>query len=125
MRKKLKQKEGLLGYLFLTPSLLAFGVFMFYPMVYTIYLSFFDWNMVKPTKTFVGLANYIALFTDPNTLKILKNTLLYIAILLVVNLIIPYILSFILSVIIKKGQGFYKATFFLPSVISLVVGSRL
>ena len=106
MRKKLKQKEGLLGYLFLTPSLLAFGVFMFYPMVYTIYLSFFDWNMVKPTKTFVGFANYIALFTDPNTLKILKNTLLYIAILLVVNLIIPYILSFILSVIIKKGQGF-------------------
>ena len=63
MRKKLEQKEGLLGYLFLTPSLLAFGVFMFYPMVYTIYLSFFDWNMVKPTKTFVGLANYIALFT--------------------------------------------------------------
>lgn len=125
MRKKLEQKEGLLGYLFLTPSLLAFGVFMFYPMVYTIYLSFFDWNMVKPTKTFVGLANYIALFTDPNTLKILKNTLLYIAILLVVNLIIPYILSFILSVIIKKGQGFYKATFFLPSVISLVVGSIL
>lgn len=125
MKKKLKEKEGLLGYLFLIPSLLAFCIFMFYPMLDTIYLSFFDWNLVKPTKTFVGLSNYITLFTDPNTLKILKNTLLYIAILLVFNLIVPYILSFILSVIIKKGQGFYKAVFFLPSVISLVVGSIL
>ena len=37
----------------------------------------------------------------------------------------PYILSFILSCVIKKGQSFYKAVFFLPSVISLVVGSIL
>ena len=125
MKNKLQKRESLLGYLFLIPSLIAFAVFMFYPMADTIYLSFFDWNLVKPTKTFVGLSNYVRLFTDPNTLKILKNTMLYIVILLVLNLIIPYVLSFILSVIIKKGKGFYKAVFFLPSVISLVVGSIL
>ena len=125
MKNKLQKRESLLDYLFLIPSLIAFAVFMFYPMADTIYLSFFDWNLVKPTKTFVGLSNYVRLFTDPNTLKILKNTMLYIVILLVLNLIIPYVLSFILSVIIKKGKGFYKAVFFLPSVISLVVGSIL
>lgn len=121
--KKIKQKG--LGYLFLIPSILAFAIFMFYPMVQTIYLSFFDWNLVSPTKKFVGLDNYIHFFTNPNTWKIMKNTILYIVILLVINLVLPYILSFILSVIIKKGKSFYKAAFFLPSVISLVVGSIL
>lgn len=121
--RKIKQKG--LGYLFLIPSILAFAIFMFYPMVQTIYLSFFDWNLVSPTKEFVGLDNYITLFTNPNTWKIMKNTIIYILILLVFNLVMPYILSFILSVVIKKGQGFYKAVFFLPSVISLVVGSIL
>ena len=53
------------------------------------------------------------------------NTVAYIIILLLVNFIAPYILSFILSAVIKKGKNFYKAVFFLPSVISLVVGSIL
>lgn len=119
------KKQTILGYVFLVPSLIIFSVFMFYPLAYTTYLSFFDWNMVKPVKEFVGFDNYIAVFTDPNTWKILGNTLCYIVILLIFNFVMPYILSFILSVIVRKGKGFYKAVFFLPSVISLVVGSIL
>ena len=98
---------------------------MFYPLFYTLYLSFFEWNMVKPVKKFVGLGNYISVLKDPNTWKIFGNTFWYIVILLVFNFVMPYILSFILSCVIKKGQSFYKAVFFLPSVISLVVGSIL
>lgn len=120
---KIKQKG--LGYLFLIPSILAFAVFMFYPMAQTIYLSFFEWNLISPTREFVGLRNYAELFTNINTWKIMKNTIVYIVILLVMNLVMPYILSFILSVVVRKGKGFYKAAFFLPSVISLVVGSIL
>ena len=119
------KKQSILGYAFLLPSLLVFAVFMFYPLFYTFYLSFFDWNMVKPVKEFVGLANYIAVLKDPVTWKIFGNTVLYLVILLGFNFVMPYILSFILSNIIKKGQVFYKAVFFLPSVISLVVGSIL
>ena len=81
--------------------------------------------MVKPVKKFVGLANYAAIFRDPNSWKIAGNTAVYILVLQVLNFVLPYILSFILSAVIKRGQGFYKAVFFLPSVISLVVGSIL
>ena len=119
------KKQTILGYLFLIPSLAVFAVFMFYPLLYTFYLSFFEWNMVKPVKKFVGLNNYIAVFRDPNTFKILGNTLAYILVLLVLNFVLPYILSFILSAVIRHGKSFYKAVFFLPSVISLVVGSIL
>lgn len=120
-----KKKCAIIGYLFLVPSLTAFILFMFVPLFYTIYLSFFDWNMINPIKKFVGFSNYIRIMKDPNTLKIIGNTAFYILILLVINFIVPYILSFILSTIIKKGKSFYKAAFFLPSVISLVVGSIL
>ena len=124
MNKETK-KQTILGYLFLIPSLAVFAVFMFYPLLYTFYLSFFEWNMVKPVKKFVGLNNYIAVFRDPNTFKILGNTLAYILVLLVLNFVLPYILSFILSAVIRHGKSFYKAVFFLPSVISLVVGTMI
>lgn len=120
-----EKKQTALGYLFLLPSLAVFAVFMFYPLFYTIYLSFFDWNLIKPVKKFVGLANYINVLHDPNTWKIIGNSFLYIVILLILNFVMPYMLSFVLSSVIKKWQGFYKAVFFLPSVISLVVGSIL
>lgn len=119
------RKSACLGYLFLVPSLLAFIAFMFAPLFQTIYLSFFEWNMIKPVKKFVGLGNYIQIFKDPNTYRIAGNTLVYILILLLLNFVFPYILSFILSSVVKKGKGIYKSIFFLPSVISLVVGSIL
>lgn len=118
-------RQKFIAYLFILPSLLAFAVFMFWPLVRTIYLSFFSWNMIKPTKTFVGFGNYIDLFKDPLTYKVMGNTVFYIIILLILNCAAPYILSFILSVVIKRGKGFYKSVIFLPSVISLVVGSIL
>lgn len=123
--RKFITKNSLMAYGLILPSLLVFAVFMFYPLLYTIYLSFFDWNMIKPVKTFVGWGNYIALLQDPLTYKVMTNTLAYIVILLILNCAAPYALAFILSFVIKRGQGFYKSAFFLPSVISLVVGSIL
>lgn len=122
---KFINSNTLIAYGLILPSLLVFSVFMFYPLFYTIYLSLFDWNMIKPVKTFVGSQNYIALFQDPLTYTVLKNTLAYIVILLLLNWAAPYVLAFILSFVIKRGRTFYKSAFFLPSVISLVVGSIL
>lgn len=113
------------AYLFLLPSFLTFAVFMFWPLANTVYLSFFDWNMIKPAKKFVGFENYIELFRDPLTYKIMENTICYILILLILNFAAPYILSFIFSNIINKGRNLYKGAIFLPGVISLVVGSML
>ena len=42
-------------YLLLAPATILFAIFMFYPLLYTLYLSFFDWNMTRPTKEFVAL----------------------------------------------------------------------
>ncbi len=125
-RKEMNKMENKnRGYLFLMPAFLTFTAFMFWPLAQTVYLSFFDWNMIKPTKEFVGIENYARLFRDPLTYKIMENTIYYILLLLVLNFAAPYILSFIFSFVIKKGKNLYKGALFLPSVISLVVGSIL
>lgn len=111
--------------LLLFPSILLFSVFTFWPFLYTIYLSFFDWNMVSPKKKFVGFENYVHVLTDPNFLKIAVNTFLYIAILLVINFVVPYIFAFVIGIVLKKWTSFYKGFLFLPAFISLVVGSIL
>lgn len=124
--KKLRQtkREQLLAWTFILPALAVFLVFMFWPLAYTFYLSFFKWNMVAPTKTFVGLKNYISLLKDKVTLQLLLNTLLYILILVVFNFVIPYILAFINTFMMKKkAKSVYKIFIFMPSLISLVVGA--
>ncbi len=125
-RLRARNRTGsLTPYLLLAPTTVLFAVFMFYPLLYTLYLSFFKWNMTRPTKEFVGLGNYTALFTDPAFGKILGNTALYILLLLIFDFAAPYIFSFILSFVIRAWKNFYKGAIFLPSVISLVVGTMI
>ncbi|KGR82722.1 ABC transporter permease [Lysinibacillus odysseyi 34hs-1 = NBRC 100172] len=118
-------KQALFAYSMLFPSVVIMAVFMFWPFLYTIYLSFFDWNMIKPTKEFVGLQNYIEVLKDPLTYKVFGNSAVYIFILLLLNFTVPYIFAFILDFVIGRMKSFYKSAFFLPAFISLVVGSIL
>lgn len=125
LKKISANKQAWFAYGMLLPSMVIMAVFMFWPFLYTIYLSFFDWNMIKPTKEFVGLQNYINVLKDPITYKVFWNSAVYIFILLVINFTVPYIFAFILDFVIGKMNGFYKSAFFLPAFISLVVGSIL
>ncbi|MGN8648197.1 carbohydrate ABC transporter permease [Gracilibacillus sp. HCP3S3_G5_1] len=118
-------KENVFGYILLIPSIIIFAIFTFWPFLYTVYLSFFDWNMISPNKEFVGLQNYVDVLTDSRTYQILGNTFLYIVLLLAINCVVPYIFAFVIDVILKRWRGFYKSAMFLPAFISLVVGSIL
>ena len=111
--------------LLLLPAIVFLSLFVLWPMIYTLYLSFFDWNMLAPKKNFVGLENYIAILSDANTYKVLMNTFWYIVILLILNLVVPYIFAFVLHLVIRKFKNLFKTAFFLPSFVSLVVGSIL
>lgn len=127
LRKVKRPKDHWIAYGLLVPSLIIFILFMFWPFLYTIYLSFFDWNMVSPTKEFVGFQNYKDVMSDPITYKVFGNTFFYIVVLLLMNLAVPYVFAYILDMVLTKfkQKNFYKGAIFLPSVISLVVGSIL
>lgn len=118
-------KKSLISYLLMAPALLSFVVFMFYPLVKTVYLSFFDWNMIKLVKKFVGLENYKLIFSKPAYGKVMINTGIYILILVLFNFLVAYLIAYILEVVLKKWKTGYIRLLFLPSLMSLVVASLL
>lgn len=67
-------------YVFLAPSLLIFGLFLFYPFVKTIYLSFFKTDKMGLPKKFVGLENYTKLLTSESFYNSLAVTLIFVVI---------------------------------------------
>lgn len=119
------QKNKLLTTVYLLPTVVILLVFMIIPIIYTFYLSFFDWNLIAPNKNFVGLENYITIFTDAVNRKVLMNTFFYIILLLILNFIVPYFIAIIVQFFIGKMKGPYKVIFFIPSIFSLVVGAML
>lgn len=121
MKDKLKGKST--SVLFLMPTIIVFALFMFYPILKTIYLSFYQWNMVSPNKNFVGFENYVEVLNSPDIWKSAGNTILYILILVIMNFAIPYVVGYVLAHLIKKWSGFYKFALFMPSIISTVVGA--
>ncbi len=113
------------SYTLLAPSLIVLAVFVGYPLIYTIYLSFFEWNMVSPVKKFVGLDNYSKIVQDPVFQKVVWNSLGYILLFIIFTCVFPYVVAFLMDIVVGKVREFYKPIFFVPAVVSLVVASMV
>lgn len=74
MTSPAERREWLLFALLVGPNLLLFGVFTYWPLIYNGYLSFVRWDLLAPTKLWVGLENYRYLFSQPEFGLILLNT---------------------------------------------------
>ena len=114
-----KARRSLLeGYFFLAPSLLHLIVFIAVPLIFSLYLSLHQWNVISPSKPFVGFGNFRALFHDALFWKAMKNTAVY-------TLQVPIGMAAALFVAILmnqrlRGIHFFRTIFFLPSVSSFV-----
>jgi sn-glycerol 3-phosphate transport system permease protein len=117
-----KKAENVLGYLFLAPSLIIFSLFLFYPMIRTLYLSMTTTNPRGKVIGFVGLDNYVDLVQSGQFLSNLKVTLLFI--LLTVPTCIIW--SLFLAAITHnklKGMKVFQFIFSLPIVMSVGTAS--
>ena len=119
------EKRKWQAFLFLLPSVFFFAVFSYWPLLQNLYLSFFSWNMVSPNMKFVGLDNYVSVLGSEELIKILVNTVVFVAIMLVLNFVLPYLFSFVLGHLIERGKGFYRSALFMPATLSLAVASIL
>jgi sn-glycerol 3-phosphate transport system permease protein len=100
----------IVGLSYLLPSLLLFGVFLFYPMIKTLYLSLFITDTQGNPLNFVGLQNFLYLFTDPNFLQSMKATFLFVFYTVPIGLIIALFLALIANEKLK-GIGFFRTMF--------------
>lgn len=118
MRRKKKVKTAVTGYLFVLPSFLGFAVFMLIPIIYGFYISLTNYNGLQKFD-FVGLQNYITMFSDDYFKISLKNNVVYTA----VTVPLTIIFALFLAVVINqgmKGAGLFKAMIFFPQVCSFV-----
>lgn len=105
------------GYLFILPYLLFFGVFIAYPLGFAFYLTVHNWNIVRPERPFVGTRNYEILFSDPLFWKALSNTAVFLAVHIPLQIAIALLLSVVLNQQIR-ARGLFRTAFFLPYVTS-------
>jgi ABC-type sugar transport system permease subunit len=107
------------GYVMSLPYIISFLVFMAFPLIFSLILVFHKWNIVTPME-WVGLRNFVRLFQDVQFLKAITNTLVFILIHIPLQIIIALLLAVFLNQKIKF-RGLFRATYFLPVVVSGVV----
>lgn len=118
-KASLRRRKTLVAYSFILPNLIGFFVFTFVPIVFSLILSFTQWDAGNPIK-FIGLDNFVEMFTKDKSFRIaLVNTLYY----TVATVPITLVISLALAILMNKqlrGRVFFRAVIFFPYVASLV-----
>ncbi len=108
-------KRGNMGYLYILPWILGFLIFQLYPLGASLYYSFTDYN-ITGSPIFVGLKNYITIFTKDTLFYVsLGNTLKYVFMSLPMKIITALIVAIILNQKLK-GIHFYRTVYYIPSI---------
>ncbi|MFT8358617.1 carbohydrate ABC transporter permease [Bifidobacterium aquikefiri] len=116
-RRKPNYSLAIASLLFLLPALLFYIVFELWPIIQTIWYSFYNWNGID-VSTFIGLQNYKTVFSDPE----LYGSIIHAFILIVPFSFIPIAIGLVMAALIKEIKsgavsGFAQVCLFLPRVI--------
>ena len=109
------------GYCYLAPAALLTLVFVYWPLVASTALSFYDWNLVSPTWSPVGWQNYVELVHNRAFWLALANTLRAAAALTVLTVLVPLLLAVIVLRVPRRWQDVYRVVLFSPTVISMAI----
>jgi multiple sugar transport system permease protein len=114
------------GYLFILPHLIFFAMFVGYPFFYGLYISMFQYDFLRPAaSTFIGLTNYVRLFT-PGSVQYqvfwnaLVNTVEFVLLSVPPLVVIPLFLAVLLNTK-TPGRNIFRAIYFAPWVLSAAV----
>jgi multiple sugar transport system permease protein len=116
-----RRQRTRLGLLFVSPWILGFLAFYFYPFFATLYYSFTNFTGVG-NPTFTGFTNYTALFHDGLFRTALFNTFYYTAFEVPLSTIVAIGLAMLLNMDVR-GRAFYRTLFYIPSIVPIVASS--
>ena len=117
------RKEFYAGYLFASPWILGFLVFGGGPIVFSLVMSFCEYDVLSPPK-FVGFDNYITMFTDDPTFGLSLWNTLYYALSVPLGMALSLGIAMLLNYEIK-GMAVYRTFFYLPAIMPAVAASLL
>jgi len=113
------KRNNLASYLLVSPYILHVFVFVLFPVAFSLFLTFHEWNIIGPMK-YVGLTNYVKLLQDQYFFKSIRNTLVF----LLIHIPLQIVIALGLAVILNQKiwfRAFFRGSFFMPVVVSGVV----
>ncbi len=116
LKKKYNRQELITAFLFLLPMFSIFIVFKYVPLLDNIRISLTSWNLFSPTKKFVGLQNYINIFTSEMFYQVLGNTFFYTFWSTIISLGLGFLMAIALSHRKSKGANVLRTLFFIPNI---------
>lgn len=117
-RTKSQISEMIQGYGFITPALLIILVFFVLAILFAVYLSFNDVNLIMHTYEWNGFRNYQNLFQDKQLLRALQNTGFFALVVVPVQTIIALVIAYILASKGIKAKKMFRLIYFLPTLTS-------
>lgn len=116
--------EAIVGLAFISPFIVGFLWFKAYPIFASLYYGFTDYNIMK-TPVFVGLSNYVLLFTqDSLFIESLVNTIVFTVISVPIDLVVAFVFALLVNARIP-GRPIFRTLFFLPALLPSVAVSIL
>ena len=116
-----RRRDRWVAFVFLAPWLIGLVALTLGPMLYSLYLSFTDYNLLAAAPTWTGLDNYVRLFTgDDRAMKSMVVTVLYVVVAVPLILIVSMLVALLLNSKIGFLTG-YRALFYLPSLLGASV----
>jgi len=122
-------ERNAVGWLFVSPTLIVLGVFLFVPILMALWVSFSNWNgrgsPFAGTVGFVGLDNYARLLTDEGLTRSdfmtsMRNNFYYVLLVVPAQTVFALFLAVVLNNQLLKAKGFFRTAFYFPSVTSSV-----
>ncbi len=122
-RTHFRKVESINGYLFALPYILGFLALTAYPVLYSFYLSFTNYSVLKSPQ-WVGIENYRELLTDDVFHTAIKNTFIYMLTAVPLGTVMAILLALLLNTKVR-GMAFYRTLFFIPSLVPLIATAML
>jgi multiple sugar transport system permease protein len=116
-----RRKEGIIGWIFLAPEAIGIIVLAIFPLIFSLFLSFTDWNLVNGFEgmKWVGFDNFTRLAEDSKFIKALENNIFFTAITVPVGLMVAMIMAVIIHTKVY-AKDLFKVLFFIPYICSTV-----
>ncbi len=120
MKKKIKKKNKYVGYLFIAPHLISVICFLFIPLLYSLFISFYDFNLFKgfAGSVFAGLDNYRKLIMDERVFVSISNNIKYMLGTIPITLCLALFLAVFLNDRVYM-KNILRTVFFLPYIASI------
>lgn len=117
-RISLRMREVIAAYLFLTPFLIFFSIFVVRAVLLATRMSFYEWKILPPTQDFLGFANFVELFADDVWWIALQNTIIFTLITVIGTTVVALIAALAVTQPIR-GKGFFQVLLYTPSLLSV------